>query len=675
VRLLKLEMKNFGPYKGEVKLEFRRKKGRNLSIIWGTNGSGKTHILKALLWCLYGCDPSISRRKQFGTERDAWEYIYGAYLEDQPLPDAYMHVNLFFEVDSKDSKNPSQYMIKRSVAPRTPNPRNPTQIRCDFEVIKNGRRSDSPSEEVEAVLPLAASQFFMFHGEEIRSMSQKHAEETHKAIELILEAETFRQGKEDLTSVARDIDSDLDEERRKTGGMNDVLNLKKRIQERIQSLEIECMRCKNEIAEKKKRLESVQSELSRNEDSKVLKEKYDQLTERMRANEDERRRILERRGDLINELPAKMILPELLKIQREKEERHKKREEQRRGILELKGRLQLTEDVVRLEKCSLCGRPITGEERKHIEEERKSYERQITGLEANLEEEDPTYYEIRETIAAIESSKMDFEQFKKDLGENALAHDEIESGIRDSERKLSESKIEEVRKLVEEKDSLLKQIGGSEEKLENYSDELETQKIALEDALRMIEGREKHDNIKESLERQYDLIERCVRSFETVLNRLSDVRRRAIANSATEVFRALTNKPEEYDRIEIDEQFNVSVMDKHNSIVHREDLSTGERLVVALSFILGLKQASEKVAPLVLDTFFAHLDEEHFGNIVKALPRFADQVILILTNLEYKNLKEMAPKSFFENVAQTLQTVRNKTEFRSNIVLCEEAGN
>lgn len=137
----------------------------------------------------------------------------------------------------------------------------------------------------------------------------------------------------------------------------------------------------------------------------------------------------------------------------------------------------------------------------------------------------------------------------------------------------------------------------------------------------------------------------------------------------------LTNKPEEYDRIEIDEQFNVSVMDKNNYVVHREDLSTGERLVVALSFILGLKQASEKIAPLVLDTFFAHLDEEHFGNIVKALPKFADQVILILTNLEYKNLKEMAPKSFFDYISQTMQVVRIKSEFRSKIVFPEVVTN
>jgi len=672
MQLTKLEMKNFGPYRGEVKIDFKAKEDKNLCIIWGTNGSGKTHILKALLWCLYGCDPTGSKKKQYGTERDAWEFIYGTYLEDQMPPEPYMHVNLFFEVDTKESKKPSQYVVKRSVSPRTPNPMNPTQIKCDFEVIKDGRQSDSPREEIETLLPLAASQFFMFHGEEIRAMSQKHAEETHKAIELILEAETFRQGKEDLSSIARDIDSDLDDERRKSGGMGELLNLKKRLQERIQSLESECLLCKNEISEKKRQLESVEEGLARNEESKTLKEKNDQSKERLKANEEERRKILDRRGDLINDLPAKMILPELKKILKEKEERHKKREEQRKTILELKGRLQLAEEVVSLKRCRLCGRPITDEERKHIEEERRAYERKIRELEEGLEEEDPTYYEIRETIAAIQSSEMNFEQFKKDLRENALSHDEIESSLKEIEGKLSESKIEEVRTLMEQKERLLTEKGAAEERLANYMRDLDEQKKRLENALKMIESREKHDNIKENLERQYDLATRCISAFESVLDRLSDVRRRAIAHHATEVFRKLTNKPEEYDRIEIDEQFNVSVMDKNNNIVHRENLSTGERLVVALSFILGLKQASEKVAPLVLDTFFAHLDEEHFENIVKALPKFADQVVLILTNLEYKNLKEMAPSSFFKHVAETFQTVRDTSEFKSHITKSEE---
>jgi DNA sulfur modification protein DndD len=667
MRLLKLEMKNFGPYKGKVELDLKAKSDKNLLVIWGTNGSGKTHILKAIKWCLYGCDPSLRRQMQYGSERDAWEVIYGTYMEDQPPPEPYMYVHLWLEVDSDDPKKPQQYLVKRSVSPRTQTPMNATQIKCDFEVIIDGRPNDSPREAIEALLPLAASQFFMFHGEEIREMSQRHMEQTRKAIELILEAETFRQGKEDLRVVAHEIDIDLDDERRKSGGVDDLLDLKRRLQEKIQSLETECAICKNEIAEKKKQLDSVQMDLAKNEDSRILKSKLDELSQRLQYIKEERKKILARRGDLINDLPSKLILPELIRVLEGKEARHKKREEQRKEISELDGRLQLTKDVLTLERC-VCGRPITGVERERIKKECQGIEETISKLQAGLEEEDPTYYEIRETVSTIKSSKMDFEQFKKDLNENALRHDEIEGNIKNLEKKLSESKIEEIRNLVEQRDRLLTEIGKAEQRHENFTIDLETQRKRLEEILKILERKERHDSVKESLDRQYDLVTRCISAFESVLTRLSDVRRRAIGSNATEIFRKLTNKPEEYDRIEVDDQFNVSVIDKRNNVVHRETLSTGEREVVALSFILGLMRASEKVAPLVLDTFFVHLDESHYGNIVKTLPSFADQIILILTDLEYQNLKERATSSFFKHVAQTWRTMRNQAEFRSTIV-------
>ncbi len=672
MRLLRLEMKNFGPYLGEIKIEFKSQAGKNLWIIWGKNGAGKTHVFQALLWCLYGCEPTLSKKKQNGNEKDAWEFIYGAYFEDQPLPDPYMHVHLFLEEESKDSGKVIQYLVKRSISPLTLNPMNPSQIKMDFEVIKDGRKSDSPRDEIQALLPLAASQFFMFHGEEIRAMSQKHAEETHKAIELILEAETFRQGKADLKAVAHDIEQDLDEEHRRSGGMEDLLELKKRTKERIDSSEIEVVRCKNEIEEKKNQLEAIKIELGKNEDSRLLQVRLDSFESQIKANVELRDKIVNQRDDLINELPSKMILGELCKILMEKEARQLKKEEQERVIAELQGNLKLTKEMVKTDKCRLCGRVVSEQERQHIQQEQDFYESEISKLKGTLEKDDPSYYQIRETIAGIQRSKLNFEQFKIELNENILTHDELESQIKGIKKQLTDSKSQEVRSLIAKKDNLIGEIGALGNKLDNYQKQSDDQKKNLENVLKLIGDRSKHDNIQKNLEIQSDLIERSLTAFESVLNCLSDVRRRAIAEYATEVFKMLTNKPEEYARIDIDDQFNVSVMNKNNNVVHREDLSTGERLVVALSFILGLKQASEKTAPLVLDTFFAHLDEEHFGNIVKALPRFADQIILILTNLEYKNLKEMAPKSFFDHISQTMQAVRNKSELRSQIELCEE---
>jgi len=165
---------------------------------------------------------------------------------------------------------------------------------------------------------------------------------------------------------------------------------------------------------------------------------------------------------------------------------------------------------------------------------------------------------------------------------------------------------------------------------------------------------------------------KCMDAFDFVLARLSTLRKEQIMEYSTHFFKSLTNKPEEYQRIEIDDNYNVQVIDSKGNIIYRPGLSTAEREIVALSFILGLKNASEKIAPLVLDTFFVHLDESHYSNIIRELPEFADQVILILTDLEYKNLNERAPESFFESVDHVWKTNRIQAEERSELMLTEE---
>ena len=51
---------NFGPYKGENEIDFTNKSG--VSIFWGDNGRGKTTLLNAFRYALFG---SVQRR--YGT--------------------------------------------------------------------------------------------------------------------------------------------------------------------------------------------------------------------------------------------------------------------------------------------------------------------------------------------------------------------------------------------------------------------------------------------------------------------------------------------------------------------------------------------------------------------------------------------------------------------------------
>lgn len=54
MRPLKLTMRAFGPYAGEVTIDFEKLDGRHLFLICGPTGAGKTTILDAMCYALYG---------------------------------------------------------------------------------------------------------------------------------------------------------------------------------------------------------------------------------------------------------------------------------------------------------------------------------------------------------------------------------------------------------------------------------------------------------------------------------------------------------------------------------------------------------------------------------------------------------------------------------------------
>ncbi len=49
-----IELDNFRIYKGKNKIELFPDGNRNLIIVSGNNGFGKTTFLMSLVWCLYG---------------------------------------------------------------------------------------------------------------------------------------------------------------------------------------------------------------------------------------------------------------------------------------------------------------------------------------------------------------------------------------------------------------------------------------------------------------------------------------------------------------------------------------------------------------------------------------------------------------------------------------------
>jgi len=669
LKFKKIELKNFGPYKGDAEIEFKGDDENGLWIIWGSNGAGKTHVFKAIKWCLYGWDPRPEDKLRTPTTKDAWGLIYGTNLAEAIPVDPYMHVYIWLEANAPEGNH--QYLIKRLVRPITTNPRNHTQIEVKLEVIVDGVPSTSARETIESILPVAASQFFMFHGEELREISQKHIEQTQKAIELILEAETFRRGRADLDYVAKQIDAELDTQRARSSALTGLLQDKKETLELVEQLQSSKEKDRAELEGCVTELKEVEEKLSSSEGAQKLMGELDQLRRRHDDMSEQLDNLREGRTEYIDDLAPKLVLPRLRRILKTKEERQLRLEQVKSQISELNGRKSLADRVGQLNMC-ICGRPLAATERGHIEEEKKRIDQQIKDLESSLEPDDPSYFEVKDTIKEIQSSKLDFVKYEKGYRELELRIDEISGQIEGKEKDLENSAVDKIRELGSRRLHLIDKKGRLDERLSRLRRDIEEENNHLGDIAIKIKSIEGYDAIRDKLEKQVKLAQNCVKAFDYVLERLSETKRDEIERYSTELFRKLTNKPEEYDRIHIDSSYDVYVIDKQGVAVERTTLSTGERGVVALSFILGLMKASGKNAPLVLDTFFVHLDEAHYTNIVNAMPDFAEQTILILTNLEYKNLKERASSSFFEHVKGTWQVTRDQSARVSSIKPIQE---
>ena len=112
-------------------------------------------------------------------------------------------------------------------------------------------------------------------------------------------------------------------------------------------------------------------------------------------------------------------------------------------------------------------------------------------------------------------------------------------------------------------------------------------------------------------------------------------------------FKTLHRKKNFIKSIKIDTiNFDLFIKDQKNNDIDTEDLSAGERQLLAVAILWGLAKASNSAAPTIIDTPLGRLDSDHRLNLVeKYFPTASKQVILLSTDEEInkKYHKYMAP--------------------------------
>ena len=162
MRLESVEISNYRQYK-DIFFDFCTKGSYDVHIIWGKNGMGKTNLLNAISWCLYGKEPHLSIKDR------AKKKINTAVLMeaiDQKRDKCETKVSVKISVDNKQIIFEKRQEFK---AVRDPFEYKPVFVVTVIASTGNKVLTDTESIEnlVRQYLPEDISEYFFFDNEQL----------------------------------------------------------------------------------------------------------------------------------------------------------------------------------------------------------------------------------------------------------------------------------------------------------------------------------------------------------------------------------------------------------------------------------------------------------------------------------------------------------------------------
>jgi DNA sulfur modification protein DndD len=181
-------------------------------------------------------------------------------------------------------------------------------------------------------------------------------------------------------------------------------------------------------------------------------------------------------------------------------------------------------------------------------------------------------------------------------------------------------------KLLGQRQAELKSLDEKATTLKNELAAREREKRRLEE-----KGRE-----RAHIEDRMDMVGNAQKALDNYLARLTQMKVEALCRTVTECFNRLSRKDDLLHDISINPStFEVHLHDKLGRTIPREELSAGEKQILAIAILWGLAKTSGRPLPVIIDTPLGRLDSDHRMNLVQNyFPHAGHQVILLSTDTE-----------------------------------------
>ncbi len=641
MKILSMELENFRQYYGKQKINFASG-DRNITIIFGENGKGKTGIFRALMFAFYN-----ATHIQQDNPTEKIHLVNLRLLDEKFGTMCQARVSVVFE------HNGSKYEIIRSIAAVKAN--NRIQERNGtvkfYKIDGDGNYSSTPVEDVvevgkmmNRILDEDIKDFFLFDGEKIDTLAKTNDQvkrEVKSAIFKLLQIDNVEEARVLLNSLKST------EQRSVVNSTTDVNTHRKQeeIDEVVQSIAQQkeiLSKTTEELTASNELIQKYELQLSQNKEIGIIQDK-------LKIQEDMRTALIEHLQSIKSQIGTLvyMNMPFLLL----NDVFHNVSNYLQETIPENDSNvpLEVIEESLKKDVCLCCNNnlEVHQENRAFIELLKENYKRSQSSEDSKV------------ILRMITSSSTTADETKEKAIELLREFDSKEREIRKIEEIISEVKKEIGNKANEQLN--LEQTNTSLQKQRQHSKEVEA-KIA-QSTVRIEDLKIRKETLQQELDRiikenqsnafdqqVIDVIKSLSDDISVIAKEFSTDMRIKLKNSTTEIFKRLIDQKDVnlIKEININEKFELEIFSQ-DGIEITQDISQGQRQIVALAFITALAQVaagdSEKIAyPLFMDSPFNRLSGVNRDQLIENIPSLTSQWILLLTDTELTTSEERVVK-------------------------------
>lgn len=659
MRFNSITISNFRQYRN-LTFDFCFNESNDIHLIIANNGTGKTNLLNAINWCLYGDEPHVSGMIIEGEEKSDKLPLANIQFLNECRNDAESVCKVSVVIEAIDGEERYTFTRIANVSVDTE-----LQIGKDiFEIsittndgITKFFDGETANEIISEKMPRKIREYFFFDGEQLLNyfgVSGTNISHLRDSIYEIAQVNIIdKYVIENLNKFIKIYQKQIKDLSPNT---NDISNQIDIMQNDIENKEKEIKTLEKQNAEAEEFIEKCNQIIKNTESIVEDNLRFENNKNEVNNLENELKEIKKDISKFVRQYLVKTMLYDVnVRTQKYIEAR------QNNDDLSLVSDIEILKKSIQKRKCVVCGGDISEELEQHFHNLIQKYDSNIS-LQLLMEIKNDVYRSL--DLSQYENEKKSlFERLnnKKDKIKNLL--DENEKLYKKISTVTGLKEIEEAMQQRNDNESLQK---SNYEKIGKYKEQLNSMKNKLQDKEKEYSKALEDNKSCKEIRKKYIFVKRAQKILGEVKNDIVTDITEQLECKTMELFDKLVWKKNTYGRVELDENFRLKLYHKVTMKPCINSCSAAEKELLALAFTLAVHEVSGYDNLLFIDTPVGRVSDENRENFAQVLLDISQkkQIILAFTPSEYSDeIKSVLNESTVATLSRLI-TDEKTTEIR-----------